>query len=39
MRIGSSTFTPTVAQRGFWHEQQRVAKLRDKNPVLKSLAD
>jgi hypothetical protein len=39
MKIGKSTFTPTVAQRAFWYEQQRVAKLKDKNPVLKSLAD
>jgi IS5 family transposase len=30
---------PTVGQRGFWDEQQRVTKLQDKKPVLKSLAD
>ena len=28
-----------MAQRGFWHEQQRVAMLKDKKPVPKSLAD
>mgnify|MGYP003335027914 FL=1 len=29
----------TVVQRGFWDEQQRVAKLQDKKPVLKRLTD
>jgi IS5 family transposase len=28
-----------VGQRGFWDEQQRVAKLKDKKPVLKRLND
>ncbi len=28
-----------MGQRGFWDEQQRVRKLQDKKPVLKSLAD
>jgi len=28
-----------VSQRGFWDEQQRVAKLQDKKPVLKRLSD
>jgi hypothetical protein len=28
-----------VDQRGFWDDQQRVAKLQDKKPVLKRLAD
>lgn len=28
-----------VGQRGFWDEEQRVAKLQDKKPVLKRLAD
>jgi IS5 family transposase len=28
-----------VGQRGFWDEQQRVAKLQDKKPVLRSLAE
>ena len=30
---------PAMGQRGFWDEHQRVAKLQDKKPVLKSLAD
>ena len=30
---------PAMSQRGFWDEHQRVAKLQDKKPVLKSLAD
>ena len=30
---------PTVGQRGFLDEQQRITKLQDKKPVLKSLAD
>jgi IS5 family transposase len=30
---------PTVGQRGFWDEQQRVTKLQAKKPVLKSLAN
>ncbi len=28
-----------MGQKGFWDEQQRVAKLQGKKPVLKSLAD
>jgi hypothetical protein len=28
-----------VGQRGFWDDQQRVAKLQEKKPVLKRLAD
>ena len=28
-----------MSQRGFWDEQQRVAKLQDKKPVLKRLSD
>ena len=28
-----------MGQRGFWDEQQRVAKLQDKKPVLRSLAE
>jgi transposase, IS5 family len=28
-----------VGQKGFWDEQQRVAKLQDKKPVLKRLSD
>ena len=28
-----------MGQRGFWDEQQRVTKLQDKKPVLKSLAN
>jgi len=28
-----------MGQRGFWDEEQRVAKLQDKKPVLKRLAD
>ena len=30
---------PTVDQGGFWDDQQRVTKLQEKKPVLKSLAD
>ncbi len=30
---------PAVGQRGFWDEQQRVAKLQEKKPVLKRLSD
>jgi hypothetical protein len=37
--IGGAIFTTTVGQRGFWDEQQRVTKLQDKKPVLKSLAN
>jgi len=36
--IGGAILTTTLAQRGFWDEQ-RVTKLWDKKPVLKSLAD
>jgi len=28
-----------VGQRGFWDDQQRVAKLQEKKPVLKRLTD
>ena len=28
-----------MGQRGFWDEQQRVAKLREKKPVLKRLSE
>jgi hypothetical protein len=28
-----------VGQRGFWNDQQRIAKLQEKNPVLKRPAD
>ena len=37
--IGGVIFTTTVGLRGFWDEQQRVTKLQDKKPVLKSLAN
>jgi IS5 family transposase len=30
---------PTVGQRGFWDEQQRVSKLQEKKPVLKRLSE
>ena len=29
----------SMGQRGFWDEQQRVAKLQDKKPVLTRLAE
>jgi IS5 family transposase len=35
--IGGAVFTTTVGLRGFWDEQQRVTKLQEKKPVLKSL--
>lgn len=37
--IGREICKTTVGQRGFWVEQQRVAKLKSKKPVLKRLAD
>jgi len=30
---------PTVGQRGFWDEQQRIARLQEKKPALRLLAD
>ena len=30
---------PTVGQRGFWDEQQRIARLQEKKPTLRLLAD
>ena len=32
--IDLAVFRSTVGQRGFWDDQQRVAKLQEKKPVL-----
>jgi transposase len=37
--ITQSDLIATVGQRGFWDEQQRVSKLREKKPVLKRLSE